>query len=146
MKLLKMNASVDKKGRLILPMDSVNLDGFRPGDQVNAILTMSENGEIPFPMLTITSGDSVLFSFAQDCCEDEEAEDEDELSVPYELLEAAGIPIDSDLDVSCYPGTIVIRESDLLDRLPDDLKTLFQSFGIQPDTVREVMKKEGYFA
>jgi bifunctional DNA-binding transcriptional regulator/antitoxin component of YhaV-PrlF toxin-antitoxin module len=146
MKLLQLSASVDKEGRLILPMDSVNLDGYRPGDQVNAILTMSENGEVPFPMLKITPGDSVLFSFAQDFSEDEEAEDEENLSVPYELLEASGIPIDSDLDVACYPGTIVIRESDILDRLPEGLKTLFQSFGIRPDTVREVMEKEGYFA
>lgn len=144
MKLLKL--SVDKEGRLILPMDSVNLEGFRPGDQVNAILTVPENGEIPFPILTNTSEYCALFSFAQDCHGGEEVGDEYELSVPYELLEAAGIPIDSDLDVACYPGTIVIQESDLLDRLPDGLKTLFQSFGIQPDIVREVMKKEGYFA
>lgn len=145
MKFLKMSTGVDKEGRLILPMNSVNLDGFHPGDQVNAILTMPENGEIPFSMLTITSRDIVTFSFTQDCRE-EYVEEEDELSVPYELLEAAGIPVDSDLDVACYPGTIVIRELDILDRLPKGLKTLFQSFCIQPDTVREVMKKEGYFA
>ena len=33
-----------------------------------------------------------------------------------------------------------------LDRLPDGLREIFRSFGIHPDTVREVMKKEGYFA
>jgi hypothetical protein len=55
-------------------------------------------------------------------------------------------PIDGDLDVTCVPGAIIIRESDVLDRLPDGLREIFRSFGIHPDTVREVMKKEGYFA
>ena len=30
MKLLKVSANVDKEGRLVLPMESVKLEGFRP--------------------------------------------------------------------------------------------------------------------
>ena len=87
--------------------------------------------------------------FTQDCGGDEDgesAEEADDFALPHDLLRAAGIPIDGDLDVTCVPGTIIIRESDVLDRLPDGLREIFRSFGIHPDTVREVMKKEGYFA
>ena len=71
--------------------------------------------------------------------------DEDDLHVPVELLEAAGISENSDLDVICIDGAIVIMEADILDNLPEDLRELFDDLGINPDTSREVMRKEGYF-
>lgn len=148
MKLMKMRASVDKEGRLILPAESVNTSGFQPGSGVSVTLTIPEDGELPCPVMVITPEDLVMFTFAPDCDESEEPEDdesEDDFSLPHELLQAAGIPVDSDLDVTCYSGTIVIEESDILNRLPDGLKALFHSYGIHPETVREVMKKEGYF-
>ena len=42
------------------------------------------------------------------------------------------------------PGAIVILSADILDRLPDDLRALFADLGIDPDTVREVMKEGGF--
>lgn len=71
--------------------------------------------------------------------------DEDDLHVPVELLEAASIPEDSDLDVICIDGAVIIMEEDILNNLPEDLRELFDDLGISPDTVREVMRKEGYF-
>ena len=68
-----------------------------------------------------------------------------ELKVPVELLEEAGIPEDSDLDVICSDGTIVIMEKDIPDNLPEDLSELFDYFCINLDTVREVMRKEGSY-
>lgn len=84
-------------------------------------------------------GDEVCISLEDGPC------DEDDLNVPVELLEAAGILEDSDLDVICIDGAIVIMEADILDNLPDDLRELFDTLGIDPGTVREVMRKEGYF-
>lgn len=148
MKLMKTRASVDKEGRLILPAESVNTSGFQPGGEVSVTLTIPEDGELPCPVMVVTPESSVMFTFAPDCEESEEPEEdepEDDFSLPHELLQAAGIPVDSDLDVTCYPGAIVIKESDILNRLPDVFKALFHSYGIHPETVREVMKKEGYF-
>jgi bifunctional DNA-binding transcriptional regulator/antitoxin component of YhaV-PrlF toxin-antitoxin module len=68
-----------------------------------------------------------------------------ELKVPVELLEEAGIPEDSDLEVICIDGTIVIMETDILDNRSEDLSKLFEYFGINIDTVREVMRKEGVY-
>lgn len=93
--------------------------------------------------------DSALSFFTQGRGGDEDeegAEEADDFALPHDLLRAAGIPVDGDLDVTCVPGAIIIRESDVLDRLPEGLREIFQSFGIHPDTVREVIKKEGYFA
>ena len=148
MKILKVSASVDKECRLILPMEPVNLKGFRTGDEVSALLTVPEDGEFPGLMMLAAPKDSSLSFFTQDRSDEDEedAEEADDFALPHDLLRAAGIPIDGDLDVTCVPGAIIIRESDILDRLPDGLREIFRSFGIHPDTVREVMKKEGYFA
>ena len=148
MKILKVSASVDKECRLILPMEPVNLKGFRPGDEVSALLTVPEDGEFPGLMLLAAPKDSSLSFFTQDRSDEDEedAEEADNFALPHDLLRAAGILIDGDLDVTCVPGAIIIRESDVLDRLPEGLREIFQSFGIHPDTVREVIKKEGYFA
>lgn len=148
MKILKVSASVDKECRLILPMEPVNLKGFRPGDEVSALLTVPEDGEFPGLMMLAAPKDSSLSFFTQDRSDEDEedTEEADDFALPHDLLRAAGIPIDGDLDVTCVPGAIIIRESDILDRLPDGLREIFRSFGIHPDTVREVMKKEGYFA
>lgn len=84
-------------------------------------------------------GDDVCVSLEDRQC------DEDDLHVPVEFLEAAGIPEGSDLEIICTAGAIVIMEADILDNLPEDLRGLFGDLGISPDTVREVMRKEGYF-
>lgn len=42
-------------------------------------------------------------------------------------------------------GAIVVLESDVLDNLPDELHDLFSELGVDPETVREVMRKDGYF-
>ena len=149
MKLLKVSANVDKEGRLILPMESVKLEGFQPGDEVSALLAVPEDGEFPGLMMLAAPKDSALSFFTQDRDGDEDEEDSeetDDFALPHDLLRAAGIPIDGDLDVTCVPGAIIIRETDVLDRLPDGLREIFRFFGIHPDTVREVVKKEGYFA
>ena len=149
MKLLKVSANVGKDGRLILPMESVKLEGFRPGGEVSALLAVPEDQKFPGLMILAAPKDSALSFSAQGRGGDEDeegAEEADDFALPHDLLRAAGIPVDGDLDVTCVPGAIIIRESDVLDRLPEGLREIFQSFGIHPDTVREVIKKEGYFA
>ncbi len=61
------------------------------------------------------------------------------------LLTIPVIPADSDLEIICDDGAVVILASDILKRLPEELAGLFQELGIHPDTIREVMRKEGYY-
>ncbi len=47
-------------------------------------------------------------------------------------MEGAGISADSDLEIICGDGAIVILASDILNRLPEELAGLFQELGIHP--------------
>ena len=63
-----------------------------------------------------------------------------ELSVPHALLEAAGIPLDDDLDIRCEDGAIIIGSADPVRQLPPQLMELFDSLGVSHDTIRCVLE------
>ncbi len=146
MKMIEMKSAVDNKGCLVFSEETVSAAGLKPGDEVYVTLTVPEEENYPYPMILITTEPlDITIHNAQEMDEEEEPEEEDDLTLPYSLLEDANIPLDSDLEIVCTTGAIVIMESDILDGLPDELRGLFEDLGIHPDTVREVMKKEGYF-
>ncbi|HOT58337.1 MAG TPA: AbrB/MazE/SpoVT family DNA-binding domain-containing protein [Clostridia bacterium] len=143
MKLIEMRTSVDKQGRIILPGEPLGAAGLKPGDEVRVTLAVGqEETESLCPQLIVTPQDVGVAVQLSGC---QEADEEGDLTLPNDLLEAAEIPVDSDLEVVCTAGAIVIMESDILDSLPDELRELFGELGINPGTVREVMRKEGYF-
>lgn len=72
-----------------------------------------------------------------------EAPDIAELSVPHALLEAAGIGLADDLDITIGEGCIVIGSTDPVCQLPPQLLELFADLGISPDTVRSVLEGGG---
>jgi len=69
-----------------------------------------------------------------------ESPDSAELSVPHALLEAAGIPLDDDLDIRCEDGAIIIGSADPVKQLPPQLMELFDSLGMSHDTIRCVLE------
>lgn len=142
MKLIEMCTSVDKQGCIVLPKEPLGNAGLKPGDEVCITLVAGqEENENGNPLLVISprgAGVAVQLSGWQD-------DEEGELTLPNDLLEAAEISEGSDLEIVCMAGAIVILESDVLDNLPDELRDLFGELGIDPETVREVMRKEGYF-
>ena len=143
MKLIEMRTSVGKQGRIILPGDLLGNAGIKPGDEVRVTLGAGqEETENPCPQLIVTPQDVEVAVRLSGWRKDGE---EGDLTLPNDLLEAAEIPVGSDLEVVCTAGAIVIMESDILDSLPDELRELFDKLGINPGTVREVMRKEGYF-
>ena len=63
------------------------------------------------------------------------------LSIPNVMLEAAGIPPDSDLIVEILPGVLLIgAEQPLWPYLK-----LFDDLGIEPEEVTAILEKGGYF-
>ena len=120
MKLIELQGSVDQNGELAIPRTLLVDMGLRPGDSVR-----------------LTYASAALLKPREDSCGCG-------LTLPHELLEASDFPRDCDLEVVCAPGAIVILPADILDRLPDDLRALFADLGIDPDTVREVMKEGGF--
>lgn len=145
MKLIEMRTTVDRQGRIILPKELLGNAGIKPGDEVRVTLAVGqEETENLCPQLVVTPqgvGVAVRLSSWREGDEEEEGD----LTLPNDLLEAAEIPVGSDLEIVCTAGAIVIMESDILDSLPDELRELFGELGIDPGTVREVMRKEGYF-
>jgi len=141
MKMIEMRTCVDKDGRLIIPEKTVEEAGFNPGDEVYVSLVDAKEETHPCLInLTTEPSDTVVHPD-----DDDEFAPEDELYILGEMLEIVGIPEDSDLNIIYTDGAIVIMEADILDNLPDELRELFANIGVEPDTVREVMRKEGYF-
>jgi len=143
MKLIEMRTFVDKQGSIILPGEALGTAGLKPGDELCATLAVGqEETKNLCPQLVITPQGVGIAVQLTGWREDDE---EGDLTLPNDLLEAAEIPADSDLEIVCTAGAIVIMESDVLDNLPDELRELFGELGIDPGTVREVMRKDGYF-
>ncbi|MEN6315640.1 MAG: hypothetical protein ABFD25_15510 [Clostridiaceae bacterium] len=143
MKLIEMRTFVDKQGSIILPGETLGAAGLKSGDELRVTLAVGqEETENLRPQLVITpKGVGVAVQLTGWREDDEEGD----LTLPNDLLEAADIPEGSDLEIVCTAGAIVIMESDVLDNLPDELRELFGELGIDPGTVREVMRKDGYF-
>lgn len=147
MKLIEKRICVDKRGCIQLPREFINAAAIQPGAKMTVTIVMKEECLLPCPVMVISPDGPVVFTFASSPHENETPEDgslRDYIALPREFLNDAGIPIDSDLDITCVPGAIIIKEPDVLDKLPEELRYLFQSFGIHPETVREIIKKEGY--
>lgn len=67
------------------------------------------------------------------------------LSIPNVMLEAAGIPQDSDLTVETLPGVLLIGIAEPLRAANKPLLDLFTSIGIEPEEVAEALEKGGFF-
>ncbi len=141
MKLMKMRITMDEQGKVLLPEQLMREAGIKTGEEMEVTL-VTGLGEMESicPKLILTR-EEIGIAMEFPCMQEEE----DDLALPAEWLEAAGIPEESDLEVMCTTGAILIKEANRLDNLPEDLKTLFAKLNINPATVREVMGQEGYF-
>lgn len=139
MKLIELQGSVDQNGELAIPRTLLADMGLRPGDSVRLTYASGsgamDNTHRQF--VVIPDGIAAKLLNPREACGCG-------LTLPHELLEASEFPRDCDLEVVCTTGAIVILPADILDRLPDDLRALFADLGIDPDTVREVMKEGGF--
>ncbi|MDD3194153.1 MAG: hypothetical protein PHE47_10020 [Oscillospiraceae bacterium] len=67
------------------------------------------------------------------------------LSIPNVMLEAAGIPPDSDLTVEAIPGVLLIGLTEPLRTANQPLFDLFAAIGIEPEEVMTALEEGGYF-
>ncbi|OPY55754.1 MAG: hypothetical protein A4E55_02488 [Pelotomaculum sp. PtaU1.Bin035] len=135
MKMIEMQSVVDGQGQLTIPAQLLKDMGLVSGDPVKLAYISGTNESIrnTFKEFVLTTDGVAALQDDGDA----------ELTLPHELLAAAEIPVDSDLEIVCAKGAVVILEADLLDSLPDELRELFNDLGIHPDTVREVMRNGG---
>lgn len=135
MKIIEIQSVVDKQGQLTIPAQLLREMGLVSGDTVKLACISNPSGSIcnTFKEFVLTADSIAALKDEGDA----------EITLPHKLLEAADIPVDSDLEIICTSGAVVILETDLLDTLPDDLRELFDDLGIHPDIVREVMRSGG---
>lgn len=135
MKMIEFQSTVDEKGRLAVPQQLLGKMGLASGDRVKltCVILPAGSKHSAFKEFVLTANGIAALEDVNDA----------ELTLPHALLEAADIPVDSDLEIICGSGAVVILEADLLDALPDDMRELFDELGIHPEVVREVMRNGG---
>lgn len=67
------------------------------------------------------------------------------LFIPSAMLEAAGIPPDSNLTVEAIPGVLLIGQTEPLRTANQPLFDLFAAIGIEPEEVMNALEEGGYF-
>lgn len=135
MKIIEMESIMDQQGKLIISPCIMDDMGLVPGDRVRLVCISKSPDDLRKIFSELLDAPEGITGF-------DEAE-EGEITLPNTLLEAANIPVDSDLDIICTEGAIIIMAADLLDMVPDELCDLFAELGISPDTVRSVIKNGG---
>jgi hypothetical protein len=134
MKLMEIQCIVDTNGQLVIPEQFTRDMGIAPGDIVMITNVINTGSDMNTDKDLVLTRDTIAVDVKWD----------NEMTLPYRLLEEAEIPVQSELDIVCVEGAIVIMQTDILDSLPDDLRGLFKDLGINPDTIREVMRNGGF--
>lgn len=135
MRIIELESIMDQQGKFVIPPCIMDGMGLVPGDRVR-LVSISKSPDDPRKIF------SELLDAPEGITGFDEAE-EGEITLPNKLLETANIPVDSDLDIICTEGAIIIMAADLLNMIPDELCDLFAELGISPDTVRSVIKNGG---
>ena len=136
MRIIETKGRIADNGSVVLPPDVLETMCVTAGDTVH-LAYLSHH-----PVKEINSyGEFFLTKDGIDhVTEPVEALESAELSVPHVLLEAAGIPLDDDLDIRCEDGAIIISSADPVKQLPPQLMELFDSLGVSHDTIRCVLE------
>ncbi len=138
MKIIEIESTVDKEGKLTIPLQLLGDMGLVSGDTVR-LAYISRSTVHPLNSYS-------EFVITQDGMEAEMREAEQgihEFRIPNELLEGANIPFDSDIEIICTEGAIIITKADLSEFIPDELCQLFAELGISPKIVRSVLMNGG---
>jgi len=136
MKIIETKGRIADNGSIILPPGVLETMCVTVGDAVH-LAYLSHH-----PVKQINSyGEFFLTKDGVDnISEPVEVPESAELSVPHSLLEAAGIPLDDDLDIRCEDGAIIIGSANPVRQLPSQLMELFDNLGVSHDTIRCVLE------
>ena len=128
MKIIETEAMVGQEGKLIIPDCVINRIGLEQGDTLKLAFISNSLDDNMFECCIVADGTA--------------GADEPDISISNELLEAANIPLNSDIGITCTDGAIIITASDLLTMIPCELCQLFDELGISPEAVPSVTKNE----
>ena len=138
MRIIEIESTVDRQGKLTIPAHLLGEMGIVSGDTVR-LAYISKSSDRPlntYSEFIITPNGIVAALSKADS-------DAREFGIPNELLEAANIPFDSDIEIVCTDGAIIITGANLLDTIPDELYQMFVELDISPEAVRTVLMSGG---
>ena len=128
-----VNGRMAEDGSLVLPPGAREELGVKSGDLVHlSCWKMGLPGENDF--------------LKREREEEHQAEEEEaELVIPHDLLEAAHIPLDAGLVVQMVPGAILIGDEDPMEVVRGPLLEILSLFGISEEEVNQAIEEGGYY-
>ena len=113
MTLIEITCQIDSLGNLLIPAETIAEMGLRANDFIHAAF-LSHDGKTNDYREFLVSKDGIKAT----------EEDDSSFQMPFELLEKANIDADSDLQIACFDGLIVICKSTSLNL--DELSEILQ--------------------
>ncbi len=126
LKISETTFTVNKQGQLKLPSAYLQQMGITPGTHIRVAFLTKDGKQNTFQEFLLTT-DSVL-------------ENQTTISLPMELLHAAKIESESDIQIYCADGAIVITRQSSFDI--DDLRKLLGSLEIATDFLTQLGKTQ----
>lgn len=127
MKIIELTCTTDKNGSLRIPRRVLLEMDIQPESQVKLAYLSGRGGTNTYCEFMVTP-DGITAAL------DEYDQEVNGLVIPIELLDAAGIPADSDISITCGIGEIILRDAELFESSAG-LSKLFADLGITPDNI-----------
>lgn len=131
MMLVEINCTVNKNGTLRIPRDILLDMGLEPGNHIS-LAYISNNGA--------KNSFQEFFVSAESVTNGQQIEKSQMITLPNELLEAAGISMESEVQIACADGVIVIFKTPGLK--PEDLETILESLGVASESLKQLAMQE----
>ena len=138
MRIIEIQSTVDRQGKLTIPARLLGEMGIVSGDTVR-LAYISKSSD----RLLNTYSEFIITPNGIAAALSEADSDVREFGIPNELLKAANIPFGSDIEIVCTDGAIIITGANLLDTIPDELYQMFVELDISPEAVRTVLMSGG---
>lgn len=132
MRNVLVDGRMAEDGSILLPSGVLENLGVRPGDMFHLSC---------WKMKLSDRNDCLAGNTEEHQAEEEEAE----LVIPHDLLEAAQIPLDAGLVVQMVPGAILIGDEDPLEAVRGPLLEILSLFGISEEEVNQAIEEGGYY-
>ena len=129
-----VNGRMAEDGSLVLPPGVLEELGVNPGDLVHLSCRKMKR-----------SNDRSDCLAGKEKEEHQAEEEEAELVIPHDLLEAAQNPLDAGLIIQMVPGAILIGDEDPMEVVRGPLLEILSLFGISEEEVNQAIEEGGYY-
>lgn len=128
MRINEITCATDKNGGLTIPEHILREMDIKPESNVKLAFFSDDISVNTYSEFLITPDGFIAML-------DGSGQMVDGLEIPVELLEAAGIPSDSDISIAFEKGEMIIRAANVIE-LPADLLKTFTDLGVSPENIK----------